>query len=55
MSADEKLVYDVVLLAKQGMSRRAISRALKVGRNCKRRFKSPPSWRWKCPLPVMSQ
>ena len=33
MSADEKLVHDVVLLAKQGMSRRAISRALKVGRN----------------------
>ena len=33
MSADEKLVHDVVLLATQGMSRRAISRALKVGRN----------------------
>ena len=33
MSADEKLVHDVVLLGKQGMSRRAISRALKVGRN----------------------
>ena len=33
MSADEKLVHDVVLLAAQGMSRRAISRALKVGRN----------------------
>jgi transposase len=33
MSADEKLVHDVVLLSKQGMSRRAISRALKVGRN----------------------
>jgi len=33
VSADEKLVHDVVLLAIQGMSRRAISRALKVGRN----------------------
>lgn len=33
MSVDEEVVHDVVLLAKQGMSRRAISRALKVGRN----------------------
>ena len=33
MPADEKLVHDVVLLSSQGMSRRAISRALKVGRN----------------------
>jgi transposase len=33
MSTDEKVVHDVVLLAKQGMSRRAISRALAVGRN----------------------
>lgn len=33
MAADEKVVHDVVLLSKQGMSRRAISRALKVGRN----------------------
>jgi len=33
MPPDEKVVHDVVLLARQGMSRRAISRALKVGRN----------------------
>ncbi len=33
MAADEKVVHDVVLLSKQGMSRRAISRALKVSRN----------------------
>jgi transposase len=37
MSADEKVVHDVVLLASQGVSRRAISRALKVSRNTVRR------------------
>lgn len=33
MPSDEKLIHDVVLLSSQGMSRRAIARALKVGRN----------------------
>ena len=33
MSADEKLVHEVVLLFRRGMSKRALSRALKVGRN----------------------
>ena len=33
MSADETLVHEVVLLFRQGMSGRAISRALEVGRN----------------------
>ena len=33
MPPDERLVHDVVRLAKEGMTRRAISRALKISRN----------------------
>jgi transposase len=40
MPPDEKLVHDVVLLSRQGMSRRAISRSLKLSRNTVRRILS---------------
>jgi hypothetical protein len=38
MAADEKVVHNVVMSSRQGMSRRAISRALKVSRNTIRKI-----------------